>query len=713
MATEIYVCLDLGNDTLKISFAYETRKGESYGKLMVNDLVNHVAIPAMAYYDEDERVWRFADELERTTGKPFHTVVKIKSLLAMFIKPEGEEGAEENLSYYAGDSFFPKFCFPERSKYEPLFKTLVDKKLVFRAPDTTPKSVCEDFFRYVRKIVQQQIEKLSIRTGENFAPLRNIALVHPPKQGKQYVEELTRLVWYTFGEKPGAVLTSTQALGLLAFHKKMLGDGERALIFDMGDETISVAKAWLNDNEAVTAGILIDSREAHSKPVEVGGSDIDEKIARFIDDSIYERESVGSPSSGEEGHIYESGLFANQYLLMKDIKKSKTAMPLAGTGMFKDGVPISIHREVLVQRLISEKNFWDCVGMSENDGVAKQVMDYILNELKLAVNRDVTKIILAGGMIETHGLLEYIRKKLSANYSHINVFKFEEERKPEEEIVSFAVQRAEAELKKPLSGKKGKKGKKSSAAETVQEEDMGEAFVPANTVTADVNPFEIQFFEASAYASSLGGAIVAMRNYSVDNVLSYSYGTWLYHPGSDKKHLKLFAERGSLLKTNENRFAMAAQLVVDRKPQERIEGDELFSTIISTKEIMAHRYSNKLTYEDDFLIVGDDGDEDRRAAEDIIDLKIVGGGKGTEVNFYYKDQQVALYTKTGEVPINFEEGFVVDQNGRAVPFFSNMRAYNNEKLMARNVHTGAIYNVNSKDIEFRLQISEVTVTTQT
>ena len=102
-----------------------------------------------------------------------------------------------------------------------------------------------------------------------------------------------------------------------------------------------------------------------------------------------------------------------------------------------------------------------------------------------------------------------------------------------------------------------------------------------------------------------------MRNYSVDNVLSYSYGTWLYHPGSDKKHLKLFAERGSLLKEKETRFSMAASLMLDRKPQDRIEGDELFSTIINTKEILAHRYSHTLTYEDDFLIVGNDGDEAR------------------------------------------------------------------------------------------------------
>ena len=357
MATEIYVCLDLGNDTLKISYAYEGAEGESYGKLMVGDLVNHVAIPAMAYYDEDERAWKYADELEHTAGKPFHTVVKIKSILTMFIKPEGEEGAEENLAYYTEGNLFPKFCFPERSKQEPLFSTLVEKMLVFKAPGTTPKTLCEGFFGHVKKIVTEQVKRLSEDMGVTFAPIKNIALVHPPKQGKQYVEELTRLVWTTFGTEPQTVLTSTQALGLLAFHKRMIVKDERALIFDMGDETVSVAKVWLNDNEEVRSGVLIDSREAHSEPAELGGSDIDEKMAGFILGGIYDRESIGSPTSGEEGHIYENGLFANQYLLMKDIKKSKTAMPLAGTGMFKSGVPITVHREVLVQRLITEYDF--------------------------------------------------------------------------------------------------------------------------------------------------------------------------------------------------------------------------------------------------------------------------------------------------------------------------------------------------------------------
>jgi hypothetical protein len=715
MATEIYVCLDLGNDTLKVSYAYKNAEGEKYGKLMVDDLVNHVAIPAMAYYDEDEKVWKFADELEHTAGKPFHTVVKIKSILTMFVKPEEEEGAKENLEYYTSENLFPKFCFPERSKQEPLFSTLVEKRLVFKAPGFTPKSVCEAFFKHVKKIVQERVKSLASDMGITFAPIKNIALVYPPKQGKQYVDELSRLVCNTFGQKPSHVLISTQALGLLAFHKNMIGEHERALVFDMGDETVSVSKIWLNDNEAVSAGILIDSREAHSKPAEIGGSDIDEKIAGYLDGAIYDRESIGYPSSGEEGHIYENGLFANQYLMMKDIKKSKTAMPLAGTGMFKDGVPITIHREVLVQRLISENDFYDCVGTSADDGVAKKLMDYIFSELKLAVNRDVTKIIFAGGMIETHGLLEYIKNQLSVDYPQISVYKFEENTPGEE--TKMTVRNPAPKKEEKNGGKKGKKGKKNAGLEDAEPEmtaadEFAELDALAQEPTEMVNPYDIQFYEASAYASSLGGAIVAMKNYSVDNVLSYSYGTWLYHPGSDKKHLKLFAERGSLLKEKETRFSMAASLMVDRKPQDRIEGDELFSTIINTKEIAAHRYSNMLTYEDDFLIVGNDGDDDRKAAEDVIDLKIIGGGKGTEINFYYRDERVSLYTKSGEISINFEEGFVVDQNGHAVPFFSNMRAFNNDNVVAKNVRTGAIYNVNSKDIEFRLQITELTVTTQ-
>jgi hypothetical protein len=68
--------------------------------------------------------------------------------------------------------------------------------------------------------------------------------------------------------------------------------------------------------------------------------------------------------------MFENGLCSEKYLLMKDIKKAKMLMPMAGKGIFCQGVPISIHRETLVQRLLSSKEFLDCVGINTGKGVA-------------------------------------------------------------------------------------------------------------------------------------------------------------------------------------------------------------------------------------------------------------------------------------------------------------------------------------------------------
>ena len=257
---------------------------------------------------------------------------------------------------------------------------------------------------------------------------------------------------------------------------------------------------------------------------------------------------------------------------------------------------------------------------------------------------------------------------------------------------------------------KGKKGKKKQEIEVVEEIDDFRSSAGEYVNVEVVNPYDIQFYEASAYSSSLGGAIVAMRDYSIDNVLSYSYGTWTY-AGTDRKHLAIFADRGSLLKEKKNRFSSPAAIILTRKPMEKIEGDEIFSTIINKKEIEEHRYSDKLAYDDNYLVIGEDGDEDRRLAEDIIDLKVIGGGKGTEIHFYYRGERVSLSTKSADVNIYYEEGFVVDQDGRAVPFFENARYANNDKIVART-RAGAVYNISSKDVEFRLQISDLIVTTQ-
>ena len=522
--------------------------------------------------------------------------------------------------------------------------------------------MCESFFSHVKKRIRERIAALTVETGIVFNELRYISIVHPPKQGKDYTNELSTLVRSAFGVAPQKVLTSTQALGLLAFYKGYLDSQDRILLFDLGDETISVAKVWLNeeanadkDDPNAQIGILMDSVAGHSLPLEIGGSNIDEAIATYLEGCIRDRETVGSPSADKQGHIFENGLCSEQYLLMKDIKKAKMLMPMAGKGIFHQGVPISIHRETLVQRMLSAKEFLDCVGINTGRGVAIDVMQYVLAEMSLPGNSDVTKILFAGGMSETYGLNGFLKKKLSQLYPNISFLSFHED---------------------------------------------------VQSLVAS----EIQSYEASTYAASVGGAVVAMKNYSVDAALSFSYGTWLYH-GNNRKHLQLFANRGALLKNDNNYFSMEAVIYVSTDELKSIAGDEMFSTIINTKEIEQKKYADKITYESGWLIVGDKGDFDRRRAEKAIDLRVVAGGADTEIQFYYRNRRVSL-SSNSEIEICFTEGFVIDKNGNASPFFDNLKDKNaNHMIYACDFDSHNRKLVSASEIEFRLSMNSITVAT--
>lgn len=662
MITEIYVCLDLGNDTLKISFAYkgagkDARSKEVYGKLNVPDLLNQVAYPAAAFYDIEAKKWLFAEELETGENSNFSTVVKIKEMLSLIVNHEDAEIEKRNRQYYTEGHFFPKFSFPVRRKIGRDFQYLVNNNLVFRAPSYTPQKMCEEFFMHMKKQITKRIDDYSRATGVQFRPLSKIALVHPSNLGDEYIEELYRLIKLAFGVAPIKDLTSTRALGSFALYSKLLTrEDERMLIFDMGDETLSVAKVWCNEVSSRSSskkkmGILVDSPSAHLSALNLGGSNIDEEINGYLENSIHNRETVGSPSSDHPDHIFEEGLCSNQYLLMKDIKKAKMLMQMVGKGIFRDGVPLSIRRETIVQRMLSASDFSGCVGIGHKDGIAAKTLSYILEELALPVNRDVTKIMFAGGMAETAGLVSFIRNALAENYGHIPVLSFEN---------------------------------------------------PVN----DNDPFRIQFFETSTYAGAVGGAIAALLDYSVEAALSYSYGTWFYPKesvsGQIRKHLGLFAERGSALTEDQNEFCTPAPILLSSTEIDELEGDEMFSTIINSKEIDAHRYAGTLTYDGEYLIIGEENEECRRRAEQVIDLRVISS-KATKIRFLYRGRRIAISGDTGQ-ELFFEEGFVVDKKGIAKPFFRNCKSRNISTVTARYLDTKQKIYIQGKDIEFQMQM---------
>ena len=162
MSTEFYICLDLGSDTLKISYAYENNEQDVCGKLMLPELVNQVALPAVAFYDSNNQSWKFAEEIEAGQELNFSTVVKIKSLLALVASNQNKEIERKNQAYYREKFYFPQFSFPVRRKRENNFQYLVDQKLVFEAKGTTPMELCEGFFLHVKDFVSDSLQHLAI-----------------------------------------------------------------------------------------------------------------------------------------------------------------------------------------------------------------------------------------------------------------------------------------------------------------------------------------------------------------------------------------------------------------------------------------------------------------------------------------------------------------------------------------------------------------------
>ena len=201
--------------------------------------------------------------------------------------------------------------------------------------------------------------------------------------GKVYVSELVRLAKKAFGAAPAKVLSSTKALSMYAFQRGMLAPGESLLVFDMGEEDISVVKASLLEN----GRLVVDGADGHNEPCDIGGNDVDDAVAEYIEGCIRRRETVGTPSFGTEGHINERGLHSKQYLFLKDIKKAKMilSVPLREGSVFEKGVPVAVARDLYIQRKLTREEFCACIGVAGNRGVARRIADYIIEEVSRPV----------------------------------------------------------------------------------------------------------------------------------------------------------------------------------------------------------------------------------------------------------------------------------------------------------------------------------------
>ncbi|MDE6372985.1 MAG: hypothetical protein K2L72_00630, partial [Clostridia bacterium] len=261
-------------------------------------------------------------------------------------------------------------------------------------------------------------------------------------------------------------------------------------------------------------------------------------------------------------------LQAKQYLFLKEIKKAKLLLSIpALEDVFKKGVPVSLHRDLYIQLSLTEKDLKDSIGITDNNGIARKILNYIITELKLPINSEVKKVFLTGGLIETRGLLRYIKDRIKSYRPEISIRTFDDD-------------------------------------------------------IENDNPLQIQTYEDSVYAPSVGAAIVALKNYEVSAGVAYSYGTWMAYKGN--RILQILVWRGHIIDESKSE-KLFAQCGLDGSVPE-----EIFSVRLSRSTVKSRRYEGELRYVSDlngetYLVIDTPNSETRRKVEKRFQLKNISG----------------------------------------------------------------------------------------
>lgn len=567
MEKELSIGIDLGSDSIKVAFAYFGEGDDVvYGKIDNKPALTQIALPALAFYDTQINKWVYGDQVGKGGQNSFITVVKIKSLINLLSKINNDKNTiaenkilcEQNSKCYYEGQDFPKFFFPQRRKVLEDFEEMIRLNGTFAVDNCTPRMVCIGFFRYVKNIIDERIKEIENKLGLRFYDYQ-ISIIHPSSVGSEYLEELEDLIDLVFKKRAHKILSSNKALAIYAKHRQDVKENENFLVFDMAEEDISVTRIGIENEK-----IFIDGNDGHNDPIDIGGVDIDQAISDYLTENIGKRETIGTPSCDEIGHINERGTYGKQYLLMKDIKKAKIifSKKLPENSVFNKGVPITMSWDLCIQKILTKEEFANVVGITTDSGVAWQIFHYIYSELSRPVNHNVHKIFLSGGLAKTYALVDYVKNKLEKNDVKVKVCTFD-----------------------------------------------------CNNAGND--EFSIHSFEDAVFAPAVGGAIASLLNVRLTVVLSLSYATWAYV--RNKKVLKLFARRGDEIFEDGREFydvfSLSGSGVTD---------DELFSTYITENDIKEHIAEWPII--DGCLQIGEIGTEFRRRVSKLIDLKTVSGG---------------------------------------------------------------------------------------
>ncbi len=629
----LHVTIDLGSDTLKLAYAYiDPVSGVSCGKLATVGPPTQIGIPAVAMYSKSGK-WLFGNQVEESGEQDFTTVVHIKSLISLLAKQQSERVWKSNCRYYSEKRVFPKFYLPgERTGYDDFSRMEADEH-TFTA-DKTPREVCELFFLYVASLTGLAIPELE-KSREITVKETTYSVIYPSKVGDEYINELSRLVESAFRTRVYKSLSSVKALGIYAYQNGKITGSEPFLVFDIGEDFISVAKAWF-----IGGNMIVDGQDGHKYPEELGGSKLDETICRYLELMINDRETIGTPSAGDPRHKSEGCLDSKKYQLLKDIKCAKHILSRNNSEqVYASGVHLLICRDCFVQRTFTRSELISCIGVGAGqDTPVGRIAAYVRDEVVDPINSDITKVLISGGAVETAGVADYLRSVISSVKRGVGVYTFD-----------FGADRRSGE-----------------------------------------SSFSIFEEESCVYSAALGGAIVAARDIKIKTVLSLSYGTWVNSDpayGREHKLLSLFVDRGETLNEKTPKKFGETYSSTFRYEMDRLSNDEVISTVLTRSDMKVKKYEGHSVANGNaaatvkysrakndstswYLLIDEIGSNQRRAL----------GGKfkvnteiSSDMHFYYGGRRVCLVNVAGEsTKIRYSEGISVSPDGRARIYVDNV-----------------------------------------
>ena len=485
MPTSVVVSIDLGNDTTKIAFSYIEKSGYRnklyLGKIVELDKTPRKNFSSVARYDEENKRWYYANDVDDGSNSTSSTIVRIKELMSLLSKSKGmsEDTFFNNKDYFYNKKVFPKYYF-EDNKGRDDFAKLEKNKDTFTA-NITPREVCVNYFKYLKNIILQQLDnKFDI----------SLCVVYPISSGKTYRSELIKVIEEAFNRSVDYKIDSTRSICAIAYYTKLIKEDDKVLVFEIGDQNISVLKASLGKENGNVA-IYVEGKEGHKDPERIGGNDIDLAISNSLKNVVSKRVLFGTDSSNNEAISV-----GKQYVLSENIKITKKLLSSRGPGFV---APIDIPSEVNIKHLYSTGELTKAIGIDNDKGIAKKLLNYIESELDYIGNKDVTKIVIAGGAIETYGLFDYFKKKIEKN------------RKVQVHMIDI-------------------------------DQD-------------DSSYLNITKKDDSTYAASMGASLAFSLNYNIETVFSLTYGTEVSHGYKIYQtsfvyiYYEVFIEKGTSIKS--------------------------------------------------------------------------------------------------------------------------------------------------------------------